>query len=103
MQSNGLFFIQLFEWRGGLPLEEEILKTDLRRLKSAANWFTDVNFRILQTQKKISDFVKLLDIEESSTMPNLENFDKLMRYQTTLQRQLSTAIGELIALYDKGC
>ena len=84
-------------------LEEEILKTDLRRLKSAANWFTDVNFRILQTQKKISDFIKLLDIEESSTMPNLEDFDKLMRYQTTLQRQLSTAMGELITLHDKGC
>lgn len=84
-------------------LEEEILKTDLRSLKSAANWFTDANFRLLQTQKKISDFVKLLDIEGSSTMPNLEDFDNLMRYQTTLQRQLSTAIGELITLHDKGC
>jgi hypothetical protein len=83
-------------------LEEEILKTDLIRLKSAANWFTDVNFRILQTQKKISDFAKLLNVEESSTMPNLEDFDKLMCYQTSLQRKLSTSIGELIALYDKG-
>ena len=31
-------------------------------------------------------------------MPDLDQLDRLMRYQTTLQRQLSTTIGELIAL-----
>jgi hypothetical protein len=33
-------------------LEEEILKTDLRRLKSAANWFTDVNLEYYKPRKR---------------------------------------------------
>ena len=48
--------------------------------------------------KKLQDFEKLLPIEEEATTPNLDQLDKLMRYQTTLQRQLSTTIGELMAL-----
>jgi hypothetical protein len=48
--------------------------------------------------KKFSDFAKLLEIKEFSTTPDLDQLDRLMRYQTTLQRQLSTAIGELLAL-----
>jgi hypothetical protein len=44
------------------------------------------------------DFKKLLPSEEESIMPDLDQTDRLMRYQTTLQRQLSTSIGELLAL-----
>ena len=52
---------------------------------------------IVRTQK-ISDFRKLGPIEEQATTPDLDNLDRLMRYQTTIQRQFSTAIGELLAL-----
>jgi hypothetical protein len=52
---------------------------------------------IVRTQK-IADFRKLEPIEEQATMPDLDQLDRLMRYQRTIQRQLSTAIGELLAL-----
>jgi hypothetical protein len=44
----------------------------------------------------MADYEALLPIEEQATTPDFDQLDKLMRYQTTLQRQLSTSIGELI-------
>jgi len=41
---------------------------------------------------------RLLTKLRKGDAPNIDILDKLMRYQTTLQRQLSTAIGELLAL-----
>ncbi|BEI41399.1 MULTISPECIES: hypothetical protein [unclassified Polynucleobacter] len=35
---------------------------------------------------------------EIPNLPNFENLDRLMRYQTTISRQLSSAIGELLVL-----
>jgi hypothetical protein len=50
---------------------------------------------IIRTQK-IADFRKLGSIEEQATTPDLDQLDSLMRHHTTIQRQLSTAIGELL-------
>lgn len=52
---------------------------------------------IVRTQKSV-DFNKLGPIEELATTPDLDQLDRLMRYQTSIQRQLSTAIGELLAI-----
>jgi len=35
---------------------------------------------------------------EGEVTPDLEKLDRLMRYQTTVNRQLSSAVGELLAL-----
>ena len=37
-------------------------------------------------------------LEEEAMLPDAQEMDRLMRYQTTLQRQLSSAVGELIAI-----
>lgn len=39
-----------------------------------------------------------IEIEEEAALPDRAEMDRLMRYQTTLQRQLSSAIGELLAI-----
>lgn len=39
-----------------------------------------------------------IGIEEEAALPDGAEMDRLMRYQTTLQRQLSSAIGELLAI-----
>lgn len=79
-------------------LEESILETPLSNLQRAVNCkFTEIKKKDVEI-KKLQDFDKLLPIEEEATTPNLDQLDKLMRYQTTLQRQLSTTIGELMAL-----
>ena len=54
--------------------------------------------RMTVRTQKIAVFRKLGSIEEHPTTPDLDQLDRLIRYQTTIQRQLSTAIGELLAL-----
>ena len=79
-------------------VEESILDTSLNNIKRALNYkFNEITKKESEL-KKLQDFEKLLPIEEEATTPNLDQLDKLMRYQTTLQRQLSTTIGELMAL-----
>jgi len=81
-----------------LDMKEAILKTSLSRLQNAAIWFAGAYYRHYATLTKLTEFTDLLPTERESAIPNLDMLDKLMRYQTTLQRQLSTAIGELLAL-----
>ena len=78
--------------------EDGIKNTELKELKRAAEWYAQEIMRFIVRTQKIADFKKLGPIEEQATTPDLDQLDRLMRYQTTLQRQLSTAIGELLAL-----
>jgi hypothetical protein len=75
-----------------------IKNTELKELKRAAEWYGQEIMRMIVRTQKIADFRKLGPIEEQATTPDLDQLDRLMRYQTTIQRQLSTAIGELLAL-----
>lgn len=79
-------------------IEDGIKNTELKELKRAAEWYTQEIMSFITRTQKIADFKKLGPIEEQATTRDLEQLDRLMRYQTTLQRQLSTAIGELLAL-----
>lgn len=79
-------------------IEEGIKNTELKDLKRAAEWYGQEILRMIVRAQKIADFRKLGPIEEQATTPDLDQLDRLMRYQTTIQRQLSTAIGELLAL-----
>ena len=84
-----------------LPMEDAILEISIGDLRKLIDWkFTDIQAKKIEL-KKLEDFDKLLPIEEQATTPDLDQLDKLMRYQTTLQRQLSTTIGELMALSAK--
>ena len=47
---------------------------------------------------KAVEFDNIIEDEEASMMPDLNELDRLMRYETTLNKQYSTAIGELIEL-----
>ena len=81
-----------------LTLEEAILSTDLDDIESAISLkLRDIQVKAVE-KRKLEDFDKLLPIEAQATMPDLDQLDRLMRYQTTLQRQLSTTIGELMTL-----
>jgi len=78
--------------------EESIFEVDLDTLMRAARWKQNEIQRSEMSKKKLADFETLLPTEEQATTPDLDELDKLMRYQTTLQRQLSTTIGELLAI-----
>ena len=81
-----------------LPLEESFLALDSDALPGIIKWKLQEVHQADQEKIKVKDFKRLLPIAEQATTPDLDHLDKLMRYQTTLQRQLSTTIGELIAL-----
>ena len=81
-----------------LPLEESFLELDSDVLPGIIKWKLQEVHQAFQEKTKLSDFKRLLPIAERATTPDLDHLDKLMRYQTTLQRQLSTTMGELIAL-----
>ena len=42
--------------------------------------------------------LKLLTLMQEASLPDLDTYDKLIRYQTTLNNQLSKQIGELMEL-----
>jgi hypothetical protein len=81
-----------------MPLEESFLELDNDTLPGLIKWKLHEIHEAHQEKIKLADFKRLLPIAERATTPDLDHLDKLMRYQTTLQRQLSTNIGELIAL-----
>ena len=81
-----------------LPLEESFLELDNDALPGLIKWKLHEIREANEEKTKLTDFKRLLPIAERATTPDLDHLDKLMRYQTTLQRQLSTTIGELIAL-----
>jgi hypothetical protein len=49
-------------------------------------------------ERKINDYQKLLPLMQEASLPDLDTYDKLMRYQTSLNNQLSKQIGELVEL-----
>jgi hypothetical protein len=71
---------------------------DKRLLKTFIAWYFESYADQMDTKRKLADYQRLSPIEEATAMPDFDELERLMRYQTTLQRQISTMMGELIAL-----
>ena len=56
-----------------------------------------------KSETKIKEFREILPIVQQANLPNLEVLDKLIRYQTSLNNQLSKQMGELMELENKYC
>lgn len=81
-----------------LSLENAIKNTTSWILKNAAKWLVDELELIQAYESTLAKNNQSMGIKIEAAMPDLDQLDRLMRYQTTLQRQLSTAMGELIAI-----
>ena len=79
-------------------MKNEIKDVAIADLISAANWYMLQFWELGQRQERLKNILKIADIAEQTTLPDLDTLDRLMRYQTTINRQLSTAMGELLAL-----
>ena len=78
--------------------KESIKNLDLNLMKIFALSHKALLSEILigpETHLSITDSIR---IEEEAAVPDGPEMDRLMRYQTTLQRQLSAAIGGLLAI-----
>lgn len=77
-----------------------ILGNSVKSFEEEFSSYCDAKFGIGVDNATNGLFQKLMNFLNT---PDLDELDRLMRYQTTLQRQLSTAIGELLALTKNQC
>lgn len=77
---------------------EAILTTPLQDLLDGAKAIASAIHKMKQIDSKLFLFSQLRNVNQSPVSLDFDVLDKLYRYQTTLQRQLSTCIGELLAL-----
>ena len=82
----------------GVSMEQAIHDIKWGVLKGAAKWIVEELELIEACDQIVADMDKVNSIKVLATTPDLDKLDKLMRYQTSLQRQLSTAMGELLAI-----
>ena len=79
-------------------IAEAIRASNFDNLRLAIDYYLPGYTSTLKSKIDAEKLQELMESEGQSIMPDLDQLDKLMRYQTTLQRQLSTCIGELLAL-----
>lgn len=76
--------------------EEMILELRVKELQQASQLVRQMISDRLKTNHKLYAFSQIRKIEQNPLALEYDNLDKLFRYQTSIQRQLSSAIGELI-------
>lgn len=79
-------------------ITEAILTTPLQDLLNGAKAIASTIYKMKQIDSKLFLFNQLRNVDQSPVSLDFDVLDKLYRYQTTLQRQLSTCIGELLEL-----
>jgi hypothetical protein len=65
---------------------------------SDLHWFTQLWEDFLAAKELTKQFHETKALMVKAITPNAEESDRLMRYQTSIERRLSSAIGELLAL-----
>ena len=79
-------------------LEMAMAEVDLALLNQLIHYWAGHFFRLLMTQSRIQDFKRLQATYTHSALPDMDQLDRLMRYQTSLQNQVSRCMGELLEL-----
>jgi hypothetical protein len=79
-------------------INTDIRDVDVADLVKTAKWHRLELMRIITRSERVSNLQRVSEIASHAALPDLDKLDRLMRYQTTVNRQLSTAIGELLEL-----
>ena len=79
-------------------MRSKITDVPLEDLLSAAKFYGAKHWDQIARNELLKKVDQVADIAQQAALPNLDNMDRLMRYQTTISRQLSTAVGELLAI-----
>jgi hypothetical protein len=77
---------------------EEDGDLDLNEVNEALRGIVELNSVVISAHEVAKDFVRMQELMLRSVTLNAEESDRLLRYQTTWERRLSSAIGELLAL-----
>jgi len=79
-------------------LKDEVSKLSLEDIRDLMQVVQRDLMKAVESETKIKEFREILPIVQQANLPNLEVLDKLMRYQTSLNNQLSKQMGELMEL-----
>lgn len=79
-------------------IEKAIENVSVETLRKAAKVYALEIYRLSDAFYKIYAYSRMRETSHLPIALNLETLDKLYRYQSTLQRQLSNCIGELLVL-----
>jgi len=82
-------------------LKDEVIKLSLEDMRDLIQVVQRDLMKAVESETKIKEFREILPIVQQANLPNLEVLDKLMRYQTSLNNQLSKQMGELMELENK--
>jgi hypothetical protein len=74
---------------------------DLSKINEALSGIVELNTVVISAHEVAKDFIRMRELMLSSVALSGEESDRLLRYQTTWERRLSSAIGELLALQAK--
>jgi hypothetical protein len=82
-------------------LKDEVSKLTIEDVRDLIQVVQRDLMKAVESETKIKEFREILPIMQQANLPNLEVLDKLMRYQTSLNNQLSKQMGELMELENK--
>ena len=71
---------------------------DVVDLVKTAKWDRLELLRLISRSERVSSLQRVSEIASQAALPDPDKLDRLMRYKTTVNRQLSTATGELLEL-----
>jgi len=74
---------------------------DTKKTNEALSAIVDLNQMVMNAKEISQNFSRMQDLMLRSVTLSGEESDRLMRYQTTWERRLSSAMGELLALQAK--
>lgn len=74
---------------------------DTKKTNEALSEIVDLNQMVMNAKEISQNFSRMQDLMLRSVTLSGEESDRLMRYQTTWERRLSSAMGELLALQAK--
>lgn len=74
---------------------------DTQKINDVLSAITELNSIVVQAQEVSKEFDRMQELMLRSVTLGGEESDRLLRYQTTWERRLSSAIGELLALQTK--
>ena len=76
----------------------DVRDVDVVDLVKTAKWHRLELLRLISRSERVSNLQRVSEIASQAALPDPDKLDRLMRYKTTVNRQLSTATGELLEL-----
>ena len=79
----------------------DIRSVSVGKLQLAAGWMRQQTWQFVRRVYRMRDMEPLMHAAQEAAMPDPDKLDRLMRYQTTINRQLSSAMGELLVIFKR--